>query len=282
MKCPNCGHEIANNELFCEICGMRVNIKSVGSKVEIKQIRRQIQAKDTSTTYRTFKEWCLYWAELYVENYEFWSYLVYEHIDDEEFTLPLFVCAHQFNSHQDMQSAYIDLCSYGRDLGFGMPSDYVFMSEEDNRWYVLLTCSDLPLVLMIADYYHGQLWGWADYFISMPPMPIDIEKSHSTTTKKTSYAPIKVKKQIKNLKVLAKKQLHSQSFKLLSRDVNVTDRKGTYRTTWQCHKCMTVITTVQENAGFLYGYGDGQLRQGPCAMGGDHDWHQLTQGEWID
>ena len=82
MKCPNCGHEVANNELFCDICGMRVNVKSMDSKVRIK---RSIQPK--INTCRTFKEWCLYWAELYVENYEFWSYLVYEHIDDEDFTV---------------------------------------------------------------------------------------------------------------------------------------------------------------------------------------------------
>ena len=113
-------------------------------------------------------------------------------------------------------------------------------------------------------------------------MPIDIEKSHRATNKKTSYAPIKLKKQIKNLKALAKKQLHAQSFKLLSQDGNVTNKKGTYRTTWQCHKCMTCVTTIQENAGFVLGYGSGQLQDGPCAAGGYHDWHELTVGEWID
>lgn len=58
--------------------------------------------------------------------------------------------------------------------------------------------------------------------------------------------------------------------------------KGTYKTTWQCHKCMTVVTTIQEDAGFIRGYGKEKLKKGPCAAGGDHDWHELTEGEWID
>lgn len=63
---------------------------------------------------------------------------------------------------------------------------------------------------------------------------------------------------------------------------HIAHSKGTCRTTWQCHKCMTMITTVQEDAGFINGYGDGKLRKGPCAAGGDHDWHEITEREWLD
>jgi hypothetical protein len=63
---------------------------------------------------------------------------------------------------------------------------------------------------------------------------------------------------------------------------HIARSKGTCRTTWQCHKCMTMITTVQEDAGFINGYGDGKLRKGPCAAGGDHDWHEITEREWLD
>ena len=58
--------------------------------------------------------------------------------------------------------------------------------------------------------------------------------------------------------------------------------KATYKTTWQCHKCMTCVTTLQEDAGFVNGYERSQLQDGPCAAGGDHDWHELTVGVWID
>jgi hypothetical protein len=45
---------------------------------------------------------------------------------------------------------------------------------------------------------------------------------------------------------------------------------------------MTCVTTIQEDAGFVNGYGRSQLQDGPCAMGGNHDWHELTVGVWID
>lgn len=56
---------------------------------------------------------------------------------------------------------------------------------------------------------------------------------------------------------------------------------STYVTTWQCSKCGAVVRTVQENAGFVNGYGSGKLKSGPCPAGGDHDWNELTKGEWI-
>ena len=57
---------------------------------------------------------------------------------------------------------------------------------------------------------------------------------------------------------------------------------GTYATTWQCSKCGAVVPTVQKNAGFILGYGSGQLKDGPCPKGGSHEWHELTEGRWID
>lgn len=56
---------------------------------------------------------------------------------------------------------------------------------------------------------------------------------------------------------------------------------STYITTWQCRKCGAVVRTVQRNAGFLQGYGTRQLQPGPCPGGGDHDWHELTKGQWL-
>lgn len=57
---------------------------------------------------------------------------------------------------------------------------------------------------------------------------------------------------------------------------------STYITTWQCVKCGAIVTTKQPNAGFWHGYGIRQLADGPCPKGGDHDWHELTQGKWVD
>ncbi len=57
---------------------------------------------------------------------------------------------------------------------------------------------------------------------------------------------------------------------------------STYSTTWQCRKCGAIVHTRQKSAGFLYGYGSSQLQSGPCPAGGDHEWHELTQGTWED
>lgn len=55
---------------------------------------------------------------------------------------------------------------------------------------------------------------------------------------------------------------------------------GTYVATWQCVKCGAQVSTKQEMAGFLYGYGESQLCSGPCPRGGDHEWHKLI-GNWV-
>lgn len=57
---------------------------------------------------------------------------------------------------------------------------------------------------------------------------------------------------------------------------------STYITTWQCVKCGATVKTKQPNAGFWCGYGTRQLADGPCPAGGDHDWHELTRGTWVD
>ena len=57
---------------------------------------------------------------------------------------------------------------------------------------------------------------------------------------------------------------------------------STYITTWQCVKCGAIVKTRQPNAGFWCGYGTRQLADGPCPAGGDHDWHELTRGKWVD
>ena len=57
---------------------------------------------------------------------------------------------------------------------------------------------------------------------------------------------------------------------------------STYITTWQCVKCGATVKTVQPKAGPIRGYGTGQLQSGPCPAGGDHDWHELTIGQWVE
>ena len=120
---------------------------------------------------------------------------------------------YQFSTLIDMQNAYIALCTYGKDLGYGLPNDGVFMSKEDNRWYVLINCSDLPLVLFAAHCHHGELLGWIDYFIPMPPMQLHVAKSFDIATYQADSAPIRVKKQIANLQLFAQKQMSFPKFK---------------------------------------------------------------------
>lgn len=57
---------------------------------------------------------------------------------------------------------------------------------------------------------------------------------------------------------------------------------STYITTWQCRKCGATVRTTQTHAGFWRGYGTRQLAEGPCPGGGDHDWHELVKGVWVD
>ncbi len=56
---------------------------------------------------------------------------------------------------------------------------------------------------------------------------------------------------------------------------------STYVTTWQCYNCRAIVRTVQKDAGFVNGYGSGQLKSGPCPCGDSHDWHEITEGEWV-
>ncbi len=56
---------------------------------------------------------------------------------------------------------------------------------------------------------------------------------------------------------------------------------STYITTQQCVKCGAIVRTKQPHAGFWRGYGSSQLQNGPCPRGGDHEWHELTQGKYI-
>lgn len=56
---------------------------------------------------------------------------------------------------------------------------------------------------------------------------------------------------------------------------------STYITTWQCRKCGAIVRTVQPKAGFIRGYGSSQLKSGPCPGGGDHEWNELTEGQWV-
>ena len=65
-------------------------------------------------------------------------------------------------------------------------------------------------------------------------------------------------------------------------DITGKNNMATYKTTFQCAKCGAIVPTIQHGAGFLRGYGSGQLQDGPCPAGGSHDWHELTKGEWID
>ena len=199
-KCPNCGNEIPAGEYFCPVCGMRVNVKEM--KAQDMPFARVNERKDSS--FRDFDEWCDYWADLYVRNVDYWRYLISEHFDDEEWEYPLFVCAHEFASLNDMQEAYICLCDHEKDMGYGFASSSIMYDTENLRWYVLLDCADLPLVLMVGEY-HGKLCGWADYFIQMPPLPIYSGKSIKSLTYKGQYAPVKKKRQFMDGKDLFRK-----------------------------------------------------------------------------
>lgn len=222
--CPICGNDILGSDLFCEICGMRIHSNKLNiSKLESSS--SQIFSEKQTLTFQNFSEWSKYWAELYVQNSDFWSYLIYEHIDDDDFSLPLIICAHKFQSLRDMKDAYITLCTYGQDRGFGMPNNDVFMCEEDLCWYVFLTCSDLPYVLLVADSFNGSIWGWADYFIPTPPIPISIGKSININAYNGGYAPIKTKRQMPNVKKIVQKHIDSKILKTIAHSkVNLRSR----------------------------------------------------------
>ena len=210
--CPICGNEVSADELFCSRCGMRIHVHSLKELSVSKPCGSGVKEQ----TFHNFGEWCDYWAELYVKNHDFWVYLISEHIDDEDFELPLIVCAHQFRSLKEMQDAFVYLCQNEKDFGYGLASDSVFLCEEEKRWYVFLDCSDLPFVLLVADYFQGSLWGWADYFIQMPPMPISMEKSINGASYKGGFAPVKAKRNVLHIKEIAQKHQQSNILKPVS------------------------------------------------------------------
>lgn len=210
--CPVCGNRVSADELFCAKCGMRIHVHTLNKAI----VSKPQNNSSKQQAIHNFREWCDYWAELYVEKHDFWAYLISEHIDDLDFELPLLVCAHEFRSLKDMQDAYEYLCQNEKDFGYGLASDSIILCEDEKRWYVFLDCSDLPFVLLVADYFHGTLWGWADYFIQMPPMPISIEKSLYETSYKGSFAPVKAKRKILDIKMFAQKHRQSNVLRLVS------------------------------------------------------------------
>ncbi len=210
--CPICGNRVSADELFCSKCGMRIHAHAL----KVSSVSQSTEGGSKEQVFRNFREWCDYWAELYVENHDFWVYLISEHIDDPDFELPLLVCAHEFRSLKDMQDAYVYLCQNEKDFGYGLASDSVVLCEDEKRWYVFLDCSDLPFVLLVADYFHGKICGWADYFIQMPPMPITLEKSLSIAFYKGNFAPVRAKRKVMQIKEIAQKHQQSNLLKPIS------------------------------------------------------------------
>lgn len=204
--CPVCGTKLQPNELFCPICGMRVIFKSQAKGSVNKPQETQHQAPNLKQTFSNFTEWSQHWAELYVQNYAYWTYLLYgeDRIVDDDFSLSLITCAYKFSSFAQMHKAYDYIRENGKDRGFGLPHESILLAEEENAWLVLLDCCDLPFVLLVAEYFDGKLQGWCGAWIPCPPLPISIEKSVNLKGKSGIYTPIKIAKNIDRLKPFVK------------------------------------------------------------------------------
>lgn len=201
MKCPNCGKEIAEKTAYCEYCGMRIATKIV---INHNDVRNNGISKEVGIS-ETFSSWSKGWADKFVENYDFWNYLLNEHWDDTDYDLPLLICCHKFPSYKSMQKAYDDLCELSKNHGYGKAEDFVLLDKDENCWYPVLTCPDLPMVLLTADINDGQLIGWADYFIDKPPLPIFVDKKLSLEKCVGHIVPIKRKREVKNIKDFLRK-----------------------------------------------------------------------------
>lgn len=215
--CPNCGKQLPGKELFCPYCGMRIfEFGEVSQATEEKQEVVHPASTQTSSgrgksSFRNFEEWCDYWADTFVRNQAYWSYCIAQYIerDDMDGLATMLVCAHQFNSVDDMRKAYLYLQEEARDFGYGLPTESILMYEEEKQWLVFVDCCDLPFALLVADYFGGQLIGWSDRYIECPPLPIRLDKASGQPSCKSNYLPMKKRRQIRDIKFLVQKHLQT-------------------------------------------------------------------------
>lgn len=201
MKCPVCGNEVAYNELFCPRCGMRVNYMSVENTARTASAETP-QAKEN---FNSFADWCHYWAGEYEKNHAYWNYLVTDKIQKEEEIDPVIAAVFRFESPEIARKAYMHVLENGRNFGYGAPADAIVSAEGHEAWIVLISCCDLPYVILVANYFNGELVSWSDKYIQQPPMPKTAEKSLNINQYKGLYAPVKINQQIRNKAALMQK-----------------------------------------------------------------------------
>jgi len=82
-----------------------------------------------------------------------------------------FICRIVFDSESLGDAAYKDVRTYGKDLGYGDPYDFI-RNPTNESWDVWLDCSDLPLVIRMANNQKGRITWWNDRFLDRPDMDI--------------------------------------------------------------------------------------------------------------
>ncbi len=71
------------------------------------------------------------------------------------------------------------------------------------------------------------------------------------------------------------------SFKPMGRwDTTGVNNMSILEVTRQCTKCGAIVHSVKRNPGFCNGYYT--TVDGPCPAGGNHDWTNITEEQWID
>lgn len=144
MKCPKCHKMNPSDANYCHMCGVKLY------------------------RFDDFDKWSKYWKEEFDNNYEYWLKIVKNGVDGQDIpSVHLFSVTFKYAS--SYKSAINDLDIYG----YGKP-DWCIETCDDNRWNVLLTCPNVPLVIRVANMHGGRITKWNTYCIAKPPINASI------------------------------------------------------------------------------------------------------------
>lgn len=144
MKCPDCKANNPANAIYCHMCGRKI------------------------TNNEDFDKWCAYWKNEFNNNYDSWRDLVKQGVDNHDLS-KVYLFSVTFKSAIKYDNAYNDLKKYG----YGKPDWYIEASD-DNKWNVLLTCPNVPLVIRVANMNGGRIIKWNTNYLAKPSTKMSI------------------------------------------------------------------------------------------------------------
>lgn len=133
-----------------------------------------------------FNEWCKYWSQEFSSNVYKWRDFVSKGIDNDDESYQ-YIAYIEFKSSIDAKGAMHDVCTYGKDYGYGEPASFIDNEYSEKYWNIYLTCPDLPLVIRMANNHDGVMTSWNGRFLKCPPknIPFYIPSKPAPKTKRS-------------------------------------------------------------------------------------------------